>query len=55
MKSKSNNSSKISVDDQKPSYDSLICKSEINELEEIKTEIHVKRVRYKWFKRTHHS
>ena len=26
----------MSVDDQKPSYDSLIYKSEINELEEIK-------------------
>ena len=36
MKSRSNNSSDMSVDDQKPSYDSLIYKSEINELEEIK-------------------
>ena len=38
MKSKSNNSSDMSVDDQKPSFDSLIYKSEINELEEIKAE-----------------
>ena len=38
MKSRSNNSSDMSVDDQKPSYDSLIYKSEINELEEIKAE-----------------
>ena len=30
-KSRSNNSSDMSVDDQKPSYDSLIYKSEINE------------------------
>ena len=28
----------MSVDNQKPSYDSLILKSEINELEEIKAE-----------------
>ena len=38
MKSRSNSSSDMSVDDQKPSYDSLIYKSEINELEEIKAE-----------------
>ena len=38
MKSRSNNSSDMSVDDQKPSYDSLIYKSETNELEEIKAE-----------------
>ena len=38
MKSRSNNSSDMSVDDQKPSYDSLIYKSGINELEEIKAE-----------------
>ena len=38
MKSRSNNSSDMSVDDQKPSYDSLIYKLEINELEEIKAE-----------------
>ena len=38
MKSRSNNSSDMSVDDQKPSNDSLIYKSEINELEEIKAE-----------------
>ena len=38
MKSRSNNSSEMSVNDQKPSYDSLIYKSEINELEEIKAE-----------------
>ena len=38
MKSRSNNSSDMSVDDQKPFYDSLIYKSEINELEEIKAE-----------------
>ena len=38
MKSRSNNSSNMSVDDHKPSYDSLIYKSEINELEEIKAE-----------------
>ena len=44
MKSRSNNSSDMSVDDQKPSYDSLIYKSEINELEEIKQKIHMKRV-----------
>ena len=30
MKSRSNNSSDMSVDDQKPSYNSLIYKSEIN-------------------------
>ena len=29
----------MSVDDQKPSFDSLINKSEINELEEIKAEV----------------
>ena len=38
MKSRSNSSSDMSVDDQKPSYDSLIYRSEINELEEIKAE-----------------
>ena len=38
MKSRSNNSSDMSVDNQKPSYDSLIYKLEINELEEIKAE-----------------
>ena len=38
MKSRSNSSSDMSVDDQKPSYDSLIHKSEINESEEIKAE-----------------
>ena len=38
MKSRSNNSLDMSVNDQKPSNDSLIYKSEINELEEIKTE-----------------
>ena len=38
MKSRSNNSSDMSLDYQKPSYDSLIYKSEINELEEIKAE-----------------
>ena len=38
MKLRSNNSSDMSVDDQKPFYDSLIYKSEINELEEIKAE-----------------
>ena len=38
MKSRSNISSDMSVDDQKSSYDSLIYKSEIVELEEIKTE-----------------
>ena len=38
MMSRSNNSSDMSVDDYKPSFDSLIYKSEINELEEIKAE-----------------
>ena len=38
MKSISNNSSDMSVDDYKPSDDSFIHKSEINELEEIKAE-----------------
>ena len=38
MKSRSDNSSDMSEDDQKPTYDSLIYKSEINELEEIKAE-----------------
>ena len=38
MKSRLNNSLYMSVDDQKPSYDSLIHKSDINELEEIKAE-----------------
>ena len=38
LKSRSNNSSDMSVDDLKPSNDSLIYKSEINELEEIKAE-----------------
>ena len=38
MKSRSNNSLDMNVDDQKLSYDSLIYKLEINELEEIKAE-----------------
>ena len=38
MNSRSNNSSDMSVDYQKPFYDSWIHKSEINELEEIKAE-----------------
>ena len=38
MKLKSNNSSDMSVDDQKSSYDLLKYKSETNELEEIKVE-----------------
>ena len=38
MKSRSNNSSDMSVDNQMPTCDSLIYKSEINELEEIKAE-----------------
>ena len=38
MKSRSNNSLVMSIDDQKPSYDSLIHKLEINEFEEIKAE-----------------
>ena len=38
MKSRSNNSSDMSVDNQKPSYDSLIYKLEIIELEEVKAE-----------------
>ena len=44
MKSRSNNSSDMNVDDQKLSYDLLKYKSEINELEEIKKKIHMKRV-----------
>ena len=36
MKSRSNNSLDMSVDNQKPFYDSLIHKSEIDELENIK-------------------
>ena len=38
MRSRSNNSSDKSIDGQKPSNDSLIHKSEINKLEEIKAE-----------------
>ena len=38
MKPRSNNSSDMSFEDQKPSYDSLIHKSEINKLKEIKAE-----------------
>ena len=44
MKSRSDNSSDMSVDDQKPSYDSLIYKSETNELEEIKAQDSYERV-----------
>ena len=44
MKSRSNNSSDMSVDNQKSSCDSLIHKSEINELEEIKAEDSYKKV-----------
>ena len=38
MKSISNNSSDMSVNYQKPTYDSLTYKSDINEFEEIKAE-----------------
>ena len=54
MKSKSNYSLDMNVDLQNLSYDSLIHKLEINELEEIKTEDSYGESEIK-FKRTHHS